>query len=130
MKCPKCGKEMIIKTAERYFNKDGSNKKFYACVGYPKCRTTISSHPYNKPVGEIAEDKEASILRKKLHKLMNSKFNTKPEMYKWLQHNIGINHVSLLKKEQLKDAIRRMETMNNKSNNIFNIFKQIEMENK
>ncbi|MBI9097712.1 MAG: type I DNA topoisomerase [Spirochaetaceae bacterium] len=41
--CPECGKPMILKTS-RY------GKKFYACTGYPECKTTLSADKEGKPV--------------------------------------------------------------------------------
>ncbi|MCP4147481.1 MAG: type I DNA topoisomerase, partial [bacterium] len=41
--CPECGKAMILKTS-RY------GKKFYACTGYPECKTTMSADKEGKPV--------------------------------------------------------------------------------
>lgn len=41
--CPECGKPMIMKTS-RY------GKKFYACTGYPECKTTMSADKEGKPV--------------------------------------------------------------------------------
>lgn len=41
--CPECGKPMILKTS-RY------GKKFYACTGYPDCKTTLSADKEGKPV--------------------------------------------------------------------------------
>lgn len=41
--CPECGKPMVMKTS-RY------GKKFYACSGYPDCKTTLSADKEGKPV--------------------------------------------------------------------------------
>ena len=35
LKCPKCGADLIIRTATRGAN---AGKKFYGCSNYPKCR--------------------------------------------------------------------------------------------
>jgi DNA topoisomerase-1 len=42
-KCPKCGKDLIIKW--------GRNGRFIACTGYPDCR-------YTRPLEEVAEETE------------------------------------------------------------------------
>jgi DNA topoisomerase-1 len=41
--CPECGKPMILKTSR-------FGKKFYACTGYPDCKTTMSADKEGKPV--------------------------------------------------------------------------------
>jgi DNA polymerase III epsilon subunit-like protein len=33
--CPRCGKELILRTARKGFN---AGNRFYGCSGYPKCR--------------------------------------------------------------------------------------------
>lgn len=35
LKCPKCGKALVLRTAKRGAN---NGKQFYGCSGYPKCR--------------------------------------------------------------------------------------------
>ncbi|MEE1279302.1 MAG: topoisomerase DNA-binding C4 zinc finger domain-containing protein, partial [Oscillospiraceae bacterium] len=35
IKCPKCGADLIIRTATRGAN---AGKQFYGCSNYPKCR--------------------------------------------------------------------------------------------
>lgn len=49
--CPSCGKPMILKES-RY------KKSFYACTGYPECKTTLSADKDGKPVPlpEIKQD--------------------------------------------------------------------------
>ena len=37
--CPKCGSEMILRTAKRG---DRKGKQFYGCSKYPKCRKMIN----------------------------------------------------------------------------------------
>ena len=40
--CPKCGKKMVIR--------EGRYGKFYACSGYPECKTTMEVGPQGEPV--------------------------------------------------------------------------------
>ncbi|MDA3809162.1 MAG: type I DNA topoisomerase [Spirochaetaceae bacterium] len=51
--CPECGKAMILKTS-RY------GKKFYACTGYPDCKTTLSADKEGKPVEMPKIEKECN----------------------------------------------------------------------
>jgi DNA topoisomerase-1 len=57
-KCPKCGKDMIIRISKK-------NKRFVGCTGYPNCENTYSLPQLGGvfPTGKVCEKCKAPVVR-------------------------------------------------------------------
>jgi len=43
--CPKCGSEMVVRTAKKGPN---AGRKFYVCINHPKCKWKVPLHTYKE----------------------------------------------------------------------------------
>ena len=87
MCCPKCGKQVLLRSAEGIY-KDNTDKQLYVCTGYPECDTYVRVHPGTViPMGTLADGKLRS-LRTKAHrhfdKLHQFGFMSRDDAYAWL----------------------------------------------
>ena len=84
LKCPDCGKQMILRPSKYGL--------FYGCLGFPACKGSHGAHPDGRPLGVPAtkETKEARIrAHEAFDKLWKGGGMTRKEAYAWLAKTIG-----------------------------------------
>lgn len=111
LKCPDCGKEMILRTSTKHEYRSAGKKKFYACIGFPVCFNTVSADP-NGVVAGIPADKQTRMWRGKLHSLCAKiwnfdKISERGKMYEYIQSHMGKGHIA----EMDKDELRRLQQL-------------------
>lgn len=118
--CGECGAPMILRTSDKYPNKDGSPRKFYGCTRWPVCSGTHSAHQNSgKPMG-IPADKETKLARQQAHALFDPYvkkwFQNRREGYQFLANVMGLSekdaHISRFNIDQCKKLITLLENSN------------------
>ena len=126
MRCPYCGKPLILRSADGIYHENPRNTMLYVCKDYPQCDTYVRTHPGTSvPVGTPA-NRELRALRNEAHRyfdqLYRSGMMNKQDAYLWLadflqvplsQAHIGYlgeyycKQVIAASQELLKNWIRR-----------------------
>lgn len=67
--CPQCNAEMIVKEDRDLRYADGSQKYFYACPRYPRCKARMGRHQDGTPYGTgVSADKATLDARHRAHR--------------------------------------------------------------
>lgn len=94
----------------KYKNRDGTERKFYGCNGYPECKGTHGANPDGTPLG-VPADGETKALRQALHKMLEIVFGSwdskenRNQMYGWLKKNAPEAHIGSMSKSQILETI-------------------------
>lgn len=88
MRCPYCGKPLILRSADGIYHENPKNTMLYVCKDYPQCDTYVRTHPGTSvPVGTPA-NRELRALRNEAHRyfdqLYRSGMMSKQDAYLWL----------------------------------------------
>lgn len=124
MICPLCNSEMELKSSDfRYA--DGSQRKFYGCSRWPKCRATHGAHSDGRPLGFPA-NKETKLWRMRAHiefdRLWKSGEMSRNKAYCVMRELMGMTedeaHIAKFNSEQCRKLVT--EVLKYRSKNVNN----------
>lgn len=113
MKCPDCGKLMVLKKHK--------GKTFYGCSNFPKCYATHSAQADGTPLGWPA-NKETRKARSRAHIYLDSLWKsgdmTRQDAYSILKNITGLNgsqaHIANFTSKQCYEVIDRIKEIQEK----------------
>lgn len=119
MRCPVCGANMILRSADGIYRENLNHTMLYVCKNYPQCDTYVRTHPGTTiPVGTPA-NRELRALRNEAHhyfdQLYRSGFMSKQEAYLWLasllQVPLSHAHIGYLGDYYCREVIRESKKL-------------------
>lgn len=119
MRCPVCGANMILRSADGIYRENLNHTMLYVCKNYPQCDTYVRTHPGTTiPVGTPA-NRELRALRNEAHhyfdQLYRSGFMSKQEAYLWLagllQVPLSQAHIGYLGDYYCREVIRESKKL-------------------
>ncbi len=119
MRCPVCGANMILRSADGIYHENLNHTMLYVCKNYPQCDTYVRTHPGTTiPVGTPA-NRELRALRNEAHhyfdQLYRSGFMSKQEAYLWLasllQVPLSQAHIGYLGDYYCREVIRESKKL-------------------
>lgn len=116
--CPECGKRMVLRETHRFL-RNGNPRKFYGCLGYPKCRATHGAHQDGRPLG-IPANEETKLARVQAHAVFDRLWKTgtmsRKQAYVHMRELMGLSkdnaHIGKFTKEQCDRLIELLAAEN------------------
>lgn len=94
MKCPYCGNQMHLRSADGIYQENPDKKKLYVCTQYPKCDTYVRlvDNTY-QPIGTPANGSLRRLrddAHKAFDKLWKQGYMSRDEAYQWMSIVSGL----------------------------------------
>lgn len=92
MRCPYCGRHVLLRSADGIYKENMQNARLYVCSAYPECDSYVRVHPGTAiPVGSLANGKLRALRRaahRHFDKLHECGLMSKSDAYNWLAHTL------------------------------------------